>query len=60
MQILKIVELLHNQCKKQYYDQQEIVDKLDFRDTNFQVENYITGYLKGQFKIMEHLLRQLS
>jgi hypothetical protein len=59
IQIKQMIVMLHFQCKKQYNDQQSIVDQLDFRDSHFQIENYMAGYLKGQYKIMEHLLKSI-
>lgn len=50
---------MYKQCKKQYEDQQLIVDQLNYSDYNYQLENYVTGYLKGQVKIMERVLKLL-
>jgi hypothetical protein len=58
-EIKNSITLMYKQCKKQYEDQQLIVDQLNYSDYNYQLENYVTGYLKGQVKIMERVLKLL-
>jgi hypothetical protein len=52
-QIRELISRVHSERKNEYEAQKAILDGMDRHDLNFDIQNYITGYIKGMMKAME-------
>ena len=59
-EIKNLIATTHDYCKKEYQEQQQKLDALGYDHLDYPIENYMTGYLKGQFKMIEQLRKSLN
>ena len=59
IEIRSLLSTTYDFCKKEYEEQQAKLDVLGFNHLDYPIENYMTGYTKGQFKMIEHLRKSI-
>jgi len=54
-QIKQLIKATYEARKLQYDEEKTALDSMDKGDNNWQLQNYMTGYAKGQASLMELL-----
>jgi len=55
IEIRNLIAVMHDFVKKEYEDQEAKLASTPVDHEDWQIENYMTGYKKGRYRLIEHL-----